>query len=169
MARFYKLLVMVCFLIIIDQLTKGWAQSALQFKPSISVLDGFFQLTYVENRGAAWGALADAPKWIQDLVLRLLTSAFTCWVIYMLIKTIKGPFHMSLAYALIVAGAIGNLIDRFFLGYVIDFLDFYHGYYHFPAFNVADSCISIAAGLLIFDMIINANKKDPDQLQKSES
>lgn len=168
MARFYKLLVMVSFLIIIDQLTKGWAQSALQYKPSINVVDGFFQFTYVENRGAAWGALADSPKWIQDLVLRLLTSAFTCWVIYMLVKTIKGPFHMSLAYALIVAGAIGNLIDRFALGYVIDFLDFYYGFYHFPAFNVADSCISIAAGLLIFDMIINAKKKT-DEPVKTDS
>ncbi len=160
---------MVCFLIIIDQLTKGWAQSALQYKPSVSVLDGFFQFTYVENRGAAWGALADSPKWIQDLVLRLLTSGFTCWVMYMLVKTIKGPFHMSLAYALIVAGAIGNLIDRFALGYVIDFLDFYHGLYHFPAFNVADSCISVAAGLLIFDMIINAKNKNPDQPVKTET
>ena len=169
MARFYKLLVMASFLIIIDQLTKGWAQSALQYKPSINVIDGFFQFTYVENRGAAWGVLSDSPKWIQDLVLRLLTSGFTCWVIVMLVKTIKGPFHMSLAYALIVAGAIGNLIDRFFLGYVIDFLDFYRGHYHFPAFNVADSCISIAAGLLVFDMIIQAKKKKSEDPINTET
>ena len=71
----------------------------------------------------------------------------------MLIKTIKGPFYLSLAYALILAGATGNLIDRFTLGYVVDFLLFYWKVEanHFPAFNVADSCITVAAGLLIID------------------
>ena len=74
-------------------------------------------------------------------------------IFYLLIKTLKGPFYISLAYALIIAGATGNLIDRFSLGYVVDFLLFYwrDESNDFPAFNVADSCITVAAGLLIID------------------
>lgn len=76
----------------------------------------------------------------------------------MLVKTIKGPFYLSLAYSLILAGATGNLIDRFYLGYVVDFFLFYwkEEANHFPAFNVADSCITVAAFLLIYDFFVQA-------------
>ena len=84
----------------------------------------------------------------------LIPTIFSFGVLYMLIKTIKGPAYMSLAYALILSGAIGNLIDRYSLRYVVDFFDFYIGDSHFPAFNVADSCITVAAFLLVYDMII---------------
>ena len=78
-----------------------------------------------------------------------------------MVKTLKGPFYVSLAYALIIAGAIGNLIDRFSLGYVVDFLMFYwkKEENHFPAFNVADSCITVAGFLLVIDFLIQLKKK----------
>jgi signal peptidase II len=158
MARFYKLLVMVCFLIIADQLTKGWVQSSFQLWESQPVIDGFFNFTYVQNKGAAFGMGSDAGSIPRAIMFLFLPTVFTFWVIYMLIKTIKGAWHMSLAYALIVAGAVGNLIDRFWLGYVVDFLDFYYKSSHFPAFNIADSCITVAAFILIIDMIINGKK-----------
>jgi signal peptidase II len=106
-----------------------------------------------------------------------LPVIFCGWIFFMLIKTLKGPFYLSLAYALILAGATGNLIDRFSLGYVVDFLLFYwkDEAHHFPAFNVADSCITVAAGLLIIDFFVQLKAKkltDPqnhasDNLPKS--
>ena len=83
----------------------------------------------------------------------------------------KGPFFISLAYALIIAGAIGNLIDRFSLGYVVDFLMFYwkDESNHFPAFNVADSCITVAAGLLIIDFFLQLKAKKVTDNHASDS
>jgi signal peptidase II len=94
-------------------------------------------------------------------VFLALPVVFCGWVFYMLVKTLKGPFYMSLAYALILAGATGNLIDRFSLGYVVDFLMFYwkDESHHFPAFNVADSCITIAGFLLVLDFFIQLKHK----------
>jgi signal peptidase II len=154
MKRFWALSVMSAFLIIIDQLTKGAVQSSFTLGESIPVIDGFLNLTYVRNPGAAFGFLAYASDNIRKFMFLLIPTIFSFGVLYMLIKTIKGPAYMSLAYALILSGAIGNLIDRYSLRYVVDFFDFYIGDSHFPAFNVADSCITVAAFLLVYDMII---------------
>ncbi len=160
MARFWKLLVMICFLIIIDQITKGMTQSYFRFEgESLPVIDGFFSFTYVKNPGAAFGMGGQASPWLRQLMFLFVPTVFSVWVVYMLVKTIKGPVHMSLAYALIFAGAVGNLIDRYTLGYVVDFFLFYYKEHDFPAFNVADSCITVAAGLLIFDMLLAMKKK----------
>lgn len=160
MARFWKLLVMICFLIIVDQLTKGWTQSTFRFEgETLKVIDGFFSLTFVKNPGAAFGMGGQASLLVRQLMFLVVPTLFSGWVAFMLVKTIKGPFHLSLAYALILAGAIGNLIDRYTLGYVVDFFLFYFRQYDFPAFNVADSCITIAAGLLIWDMLLQLKKK----------
>lgn len=151
---------MICFLIIIDQLTKGWTQSAFRFEgETLKVIDGFFSLTFVKNPGAAFGMGGQASLLVRQLMFLLVPTLFSLWVAYMLVKTIAGPFHLSMAYALILAGAVGNLIDRYTLGYVVDFFLFYYRQYDFPAFNVADSCITIAAGLLIWDMLLQLKKK----------
>lgn len=164
MARFWKLLVMICFLIIIDQLTKGWTQSTFRFEgQTIEVIRGFFSLTFVKNPGAAFGMGSQSSLLVRQLMFLAVPTLFSFWVVYILIKTISGPFHMSLAYALILAGAVGNLIDRYTLGYVVDFFLFYYKQHDFPAFNVADSCITVAAGLLIWDMLLQLkNKKKAD-------
>ena len=164
MARFWKLLVLICFMIILDQLTKGWTQSFFKFQgQTLPVIDGFFSLTYVHNKGAAWGFMNDAPDLHRQIMFLLIPTVFSLWVAWMLITTIKGPFHLSLAYALILAGAVGNLIDRFSLGYVVDFLLFYYKEHDFPAFNVADSCITIAAFLLGWDVIWQYRQKKAAQ------
>jgi signal peptidase II len=153
MARFWSLCLVMATLIIVDQLSKGAIQSSLYWGQSIPVIDGFFSIAYVKNTGAAFGFGAGGPEWFRQVFFLALPVVFCFWIFYMLVKTIKGPFYMSLAYALIIAGAIGNLIDRFSLGYVVDFLLFYwrDESRHFPAFNVADSCITVAAFLLIYD------------------
>jgi len=160
MARFWKLLVLICFLIIVDQLTKGWTQSYFKFQgETMPIIDGFFSFTYVHNKGAAWGFMNDAPDLQRQIMFLFIPTVFSLWVGWMLISTTKGPFHLSLAYALILAGAVGNLIDRFSLGYVVDFILFYYKEHDFPAFNVADSCITIAAFLLGWDIIWQYRQK----------
>lgn len=161
MARFWSLSLLMSALIIIDQLTKGAIESNLYYGQSIPVIKDFFSITYVKNTGAAFGFGADGPLWFRQIFFLGLPVIFCFWIFYLLIKTLKGPFYVSLAYALIIAGAVGNLIDRFNLGYVVDFLMFYwkKEENHFPAFNVADSCISIAAGLLIIDFFVQLRAK----------
>lgn len=161
MARFWSLCLLMSALIIIDQLTKGAIESNLYYGQSIPVIKDFFSITYVKNTGAAFGFGADGPLWFRQIFFLGLPVIFCFWIFYMLIKSLKGPFYVSLAYALIIAGAVGNLIDRFNLGYVVDFLMFYwkKEENHFPAFNVADTCISIAAGLLIIDFFVQLKNK----------
>ncbi len=165
MARFWALSLMMATLIIVDQLSKGAIQSSLFYGQTIPVIKGFFSIAYVKNTGAAFGFGQDGPEWFRQIFFLALPVIFCGWVFVMLVKTLKGPLYLSLAYALIIAGAVGNLIDRFSLGYVVDFLMFYwqDEANHFPAFNVADSCITVAAGLLIIDFFIQLKaKKDTD-------
>lgn len=161
MARFWSLSLLIATLIIVDQLSKGAVQSSFAFGETLPVIDGFFSFAYVKNTGAAFGFMADGPLWFRQTFFLALPVLFSGWIFYLLIKTLKEAFYVSLAYALILAGATGNLIDRFSLGYVVDFLLFYwkDESNHFPAFNVADSCISIAAVLLIFDFLVQFKHK----------
>jgi signal peptidase II len=171
MARFWTLSLLMAFLIIADQLTKGAIQSSLYYGQTIPVIKGFFSIAYVKNTGAAFGFGANGPDWFRQVFFLGLPVLFCGWIFWLLIKTLKGPFFISLAYALIIAGAIGNLIDRFSLGYVVDFLMFYwkDESNHFPAFNVADSCISIAAGLLIIDFFLQLKAKKVTDNHASDS
>lgn len=171
MARFWSLCLLMATLIIIDQLTKGAIQTNLFYGQTIPVIDGFFSIAYVRNTGAAFGFGAGGPDWFRQVFFLALPVVFCAWIFVLLIKTLKGPFYVSLAYALIIAGAVGNLIDRFSLNYVVDFLMFYwkDEANHFPAFNVADSCITIAAGLLIIDFFVQLKHKKAAGSHASDS
>lgn len=155
MARFWALSLLIAFLIIIDQLTKGAIQSSLALGESFPVINGFFSIAHVHNKGAAFGFGADGHPLFRQIFFLILPVIFCFWIFWALIKSLKGPSYVSLAYALIIAGATGNLLDRFTLDYVVDFLMFYwkDERNHFPAFNVADSCITVAAFLLVIDFI----------------
>lgn len=161
------------FLIFADQLTKDMVVRSLQLGETYQVIPGFFSIASVRNSGAAFGfggygsTLFDSAPFLKDILFLVLPVAFCGWIAYVLYKTRKGPIFMSVAYMLIIAGATGNLIDRFRLGYVVDFLMFYwkREENHFHVFNVADSCVSIAAGLLIIDFFIQLRKKDSPQGQ----
>lgn len=173
MARFWSLSLLMSALIIIDQLTKGAIQQSFTYGETKVIIDGFFSLAYVKNTGAAFGLGANGHVIFRQVLFLALPVVFCAWVFYMLVKTLKGPFYMSLAYALILAGATGNLIDRFTLGYVVDFLMFYwkDEANHFPAFNVADSCITVAGFLLVLDFILKLKEgkkteNAPDTLPK---
>lgn len=162
MKKILALTSLIILLIVIDQITKSAIQSNFRYGETYQVIPGFFNLAYVKNTGAAFGFGQGGPEWFRQVFFLALPVVFCGWIAFLLFKTIKGSLLMSMAYSLIIAGAVGNLIDRFTLGFVVDMFMFYwvREENHFHVFNVADSCISIAAGLLIIDYIRNvrANK-----------
>ncbi len=143
-------------LIIADQWSKILIQQKFYLGESIPIIKNFFNFTYVQNPGAAWGMGGQADTWLRHILFRYLPVIFCFFIIYLIYKSFKEAFHLTLAYTLILAGAIGNLIDRFRLDYVVDFLDFYYGNWHFPAFNIADSAITVGGCLLVYDVILQS-------------
>ena len=134
----------------VDQLTKVWAAGPLAttLGGSVPVIPGVFSLTYVENRGMAFGLLQN--KKVFFIVLTLAVCAALLWV--MVKKRKEMNLWIRIALAFILSGAVGNLIDRAMLGYVRDMLDFC--LIHFPVFNVADSCICVGAALLVIGVFL---------------
>lgn len=135
-------------IIFFDWLSKVWALSSLEYMKSIEVIPGFWNWTLVHNRGAAFSFLAQAGGW-QQWLFSALAVGISAVCVLMLKKADRNDWRTALPLALIVGGALGNLIDRIRFGYVIDFVHWYYGSFHWPVFNVADSAISIAAVLLI--------------------
>jgi signal peptidase II len=122
------------------------------------VIDGFFSLVYVMNPGAAFGFLAEAPEIFRYLFFISVTVLAILLIIYYILKSKSQDVLIVISLTLIFGGAVGNLIDRIRFGAVVDFLDFYIGAWHWPAFNVADSAISIGAVLMILEMLVSRKK-----------
>lgn len=135
--------------LLLDQLTKAMVTDNLVAYRDVIPLTGFFNLVHVHNTGAAFSLFADQGGW-QRAFFVVLASVAAGVMLYLLRKT-RGQPLFNAALALILGGAVGNLIDRVLYGHVIDFLDFYVGTWHWPAFNVADSAITVGAALLIWD------------------
>ncbi len=133
--------------VIVDQATKIWAQIALSAHEAVAVTP-FFNLVLVHNTGAAFSFLADAGGW-QRWFFVGLTVAIAAGITVWLVRSAGASRGTPLALALVLGGAIGNLIDRLRFGHVIDFLDFHAAGWHWPAFNVADAAISSGAVLLV--------------------
>lgn len=146
--------------IVLDQLTKQAVMNSMDLYQSIQILP-FFNMTYVHNYGAAFSILYDAGGW-QRYFLSALAIIVSGVIVWWLRQSTKEQVLLPVAFSFILGGALGNVLDRILHGYVIDFLDFYYGSYHWPAFNVADSAIFIGAGLLIIDMFINKETKEND-------
>lgn len=153
MKTIWKMLVLISGSIILDQITKGAVQNSFRLGETMPIIDGLFSFTYVQNRGAAFGMGASSSGIIRALVIFILPVAACFWLASLVwVERHRNKF-LSLAYSLILSGAIGNLIDRFTMNYVVDFLDFYWKTHHFPAFNVADTAISIGAILLFIEFL----------------
>ncbi len=158
----YKILgVLTLIVILLDQYTKALILEKFTLGSSLSIISDFFDLTYIQNRGAAFGFLADAHPSFRTpffIIVPMVALISIAWVFR---KLPDRDLKMSSALSLVIAGAIGNLMDRLSLGFVVDFLDFHwHGGYHFPAFNVADSAICIGVSLLMLDMFQSNPKQD---------
>ncbi|MDC0253917.1 signal peptidase II [Bacteriovoracales bacterium] len=156
MKRVFYISLIGAIIILVDQFTKGVVQDSFYLGESKTIIEGLFNLTYVTNKGAAFGMGASSPDWLRAILFLYLPVAACFYLLYLVwVSRNQKNWIPCWAYGLIFAGAVGNLIDRFMLDYVVDFLDFYIKDSHFPAFNVADSAISIAAGLLIIDLILD--------------
>ena len=145
-----RFLAIVAAVVIFDQLTKWWILNSFSLYESLEVIPGFFSLTYLTNKGAAFGFLAgQAGVWRHYLFLVLGAVALVVIVFSWWRMRQSHPFY-AISLPLIAGGAIGNLIDRLRHGAVVDFLDISVGTYHWPAFNVADSaiCVGVAVFLL---------------------
>ena len=152
-------LVVIAAVALSDQLTKAWILDNFALYESREVIPGFFNLVYVTNKGAAFSMLANVDSaWRHYFFLgigsvALIGLTVASW------KLRRAHNFYPVSLALIAGGAVGNLIDRIRFGSVVDFLDFFVGGYHWPAFNVADSAICIGAGLFIVVNFIDEKKR----------
>lgn len=146
----YRLAIII---VLVDQLVKRWVSATLQFQPPIKLLP-VLELTYAENTGAAFSFLHDAggwQRWFFTGIAAVVGIGIAIWM-----ARLKREQRLLLAsLALVLGGAIGNLIDRMRFGYVVDFIAAHWGEHYFPAFNIADSAITIGAGLMLLDMMLN--------------
>jgi len=140
----------------LDQLTKIWVSATLALYESIPVLP-FFDLRLLHNEGAAWSFLATAGGW-QRWFLAGLAILVTGILIVWLSRTKRQQYGLASALALVIGGAVGNVIDRIIYGYVVDFIDIYYQNWHWPAFNIADSAISIGVVLLLIDALLGTER-----------
>ena len=140
----------VGFIVLADQLTKYIVDRTMPLHYSIPVIDNFFNLTYIRNTGAAFGIFSGSHEAFR-LPFLIIVSLIAIGFIFMMLKRLReSETGLTIALAFILGGAIGNLIDRVIYGEVIDFLDVYWSDYHWPAFNIADSFITIGVCITIY-------------------
>ena len=146
---------------LIDQTTKAWAVRRLRLGDDLSVIPGFLNFAYAENPGVAFSMLDDqgsAGRWGLSVVALIAATL----VVYFFWRTPRSDDRIMGALALLLAGIIGNVVDRLRLGFVVDFIDVQFGSWHYPTFNVADMAIVAGAGLLIIDMFLSKRKQQAE-------
>jgi signal peptidase II len=145
--------VIALLVVVLDRAAKWIVAKDISLHDTIQVVPGFFRLTHVENRGAAFGLFADSPSEWKITVLVLFSIVALAIVSVLLWRNSHAMQSTGIGLALILGGAVGNLWDRLVSGKVVDFLLFYLGQYQWPAFNVADSAIVVGAGLLVIEIL----------------
>lgn len=143
-------------IVILDQISKLWISSHFAYGESLPVT-GFFNLVLAHNKGAAFSMLNEAGGW-QRWLFSAIAVVASIWITWLLRRHSRQQLF-CFALALVLGGALGNLIDRISYGHVVDFLDFHWSGHHFPAFNVADSAITCGAALLLLDSFSNKTGK----------
>lgn len=142
----------------IDQTTKAWAIRRLRFGDEVQIIPGFLNFAYAQNTGVAFSLLddhGDAGRWGLSVVAFIAATL----VLYFFWKTPRSDDRILGALALLLAGIVGNVVDRARLGFVVDFIDVQIGNWHYPTFNVADMAICIGAGILILDMFLSKKRE----------
>lgn len=143
---------------VLDQRSKSLIELNLRTGEIIPVVEGFFNITLVHNRGAAFGLFGSLPDPWRGIVLSVTSTIALIFVAFLLTKDFRHNTSAHVALGMIVGGGIGNAIDRIQHGAVVDFLDCFIGSYHWPAFNVADSAIFVGVVILL---ILGSKKPDP--------
>jgi signal peptidase II len=149
-------------ILVLDIWTKALVLARIELHEAIPVIPNFFQLVHVRNTGAAFGIGANAGSKLIPMLLNAGAIAVFCVVVVYALRSALSDRLLQTGLHLILGGAVGNLLDRFRFGYVIDFLDVYIGNHHWPAFNVADSAICIGIALLFLDM-----RKKPEEAEST--
>jgi signal peptidase II len=155
--RWYLLALLV---VALDQFTKGLASSELVYGRPVEVFF-WFNLTLQHNTGAAFSFLSDAggwQRWFFTVIAVVISAALVVW----LAMAERSQWLLALSLALILGGALGNLWDRLTLGYVVDFISVHYGGWYFPAFNIADSAITVGAGCMLLDSFLAARGEHPE-------
>lgn len=161
--KYLILIAMMGMLVAIDQLTKFLVSGNFRLGQSMAVVENYLNLTLVYNHGAAFGMLSTLDESIREPFF-FIVPALTLLLILFVFSRLRDDQQMSIyALSLIVGGAVGNLIDRLRLGYVIDFVDFHwKSKYHFPAFNVADTAICIGVFILLLSIFYESENEKID-------
>lgn len=156
MSRYFRLgLIIAAVIVIADQATKWLIVARVMDPPRVIVVLPFFNLVMVWNRGVSFGAFNDGSE-IMSWVLTGFALAIAAGLVFWLWRA-KGRLT-GIAVGLIIGGAIGNVIDRVRIGAVADFLDFHIGNYHWPAFNLADSAITVGVGLILLEALLGERR-----------
>jgi len=151
--RYTTLLLVAGIVVLVDQISK---EIILRFFPlyeNLEVIPGFFSLTHIRNTGGAFGLLAGKATGMRTVFFLAVSGMALAVVLYLHAKMAAGKRWVETAFALVLGGAVGNLVDRLRFGEVIDFLDFYVGTTHWPAFNVADSAITMGVAILCVNVL----------------
>ena len=156
-----KILFVSAIMVLTDQISKTVVRNTMSLYESIPVIPEFFHITYVTNDGMAFGI--NFPLGIY--VFSAISIIFTGFLFWYLWSIKDDEIVVRTGVALILAGAIGNLIDRIFLGEVVDFLDFMIGDFHWYVFNLADSCVTVGLGFVLYDSLI-LNRKKVSQIEQ---
>ena len=166
MAVRYRILLAVTVIsLVLDQWTKWLIDQKMALHESIPLIDNFLALTYVRNKGAAFGIFADSSFRIPFFITVSIVAIVGITWFYRKIEEEQRLLQWALA--LVLSGAIGNLIDRVLYGEVIDFVDAHWYQYHWPAFNVADSAISVGVTLLLVDLVRDEWQKRKEKQAKN--
>lgn len=152
-AKYKYFAITAAVVIVLDQITKALVLHHFQLYDSVSVIPGFFNLTHIRNPGGAFGVLAGGGSTLRNLLFLGAGTVALCMILFFLRATPDKERLMRFTLALIFGGAIGNIVDRLRFGEVVDFLDFYLGNLHWPAFNVADSAITVGICLFVYHII----------------
>ena len=153
MQKYLRFSIISLGVVLLDQMTKILVLRYMPLHDSISIIPGFFSLTHVHNPGGAFGFMAQNSSPLRHWLFLLAAFFALGMILYFYHQTPRTHPFFGFALALIFGGAIGNLIDRLRFGEVIDFLDVYIGYMHWPTFNVADSAVSVGVIIFLFHVI----------------
>ena len=164
--KYIILIVVSAIVLLVDQATKRYIDRVMDLHGSITLVENYFNITYLRNKGAAFGILANSGYRLPFFILVSLIAIAVIALVFFRLRSDQNFTAFSLS--LIFSGAVGNLIDRLRLGEVIDFLDVHWYAHHWPAFNIADSAICVGVFLLAIDMFIEEKRQKTRQNENPE-
>lgn len=155
-AHIRRLIIIAPLTLLVDQVSKNYIMKGMVIGQSISIIDGFLRLTYIRNPGAAFGLFSSASESFRVPFFLGISFLAIAMVFIFYLRGARENTLLQVGLSLVLGGAAGNLVDRFRFHEVVDFLDLYFRQYHWPAFNVADSAISIGVVILLIDAVLAA-------------